>query len=87
MDIVLDMMSTHPDHHRRGAGNMLMKWGTEKADSLGLGCYIDGTAIGKRLYESHGFKAEPTVVPVPEKWKDKPEIKYFFYVRAKRTDA
>lgn len=86
MHIVLDMMSTHPDHQRRGAGSMLVKWGTEIADSLGVESFIDGTAAGKPLYERFGFKADDwIVVPVPEKWKDKPEIRYFFYERARRS--
>ncbi|KAF8867266.1 hypothetical protein BDZ45DRAFT_609538 [Acephala macrosclerotiorum] len=81
---VLDMMSTHPDHQRRGAGSMLVKWGTEIADSMGVESFIEGTIIAQPLYESCGFKTAPgdwIVIPVPEKWKERPEIKYFFYER------
>ncbi|CZR61111.1 uncharacterized protein PAC_11007 [Phialocephala subalpina] len=81
---VLDMMSTHPDHRRRGAGAMLVKWGTEIADSMGVECFVEGTLAGRPLYESCGFKAVPDnylVLPVPEKWKSRPEIKYFFMER------
>lgn len=63
---------------------MLVKWGTDIADNLGVECFIDGTIAGKRLYESRGFRSVPNhsiVVPVPEKWKDKPEIRYFFFER------
>lgn len=64
---------------------MLVKLGTEIADSLRLESFIEGTAAAKPLYESCGFNAVPTVVPVPEKWKDRPEIRYFFYERAKKS--
>ncbi|KUJ20586.1 uncharacterized protein LY89DRAFT_578607 [Mollisia scopiformis] len=82
---VLDMMSTHPDHQRCGAGSMLVEWGIKIADSMGVESFIEGTIAAKHLYESCGFKAVPDdwlFVPVAEKWKDRPEIKYFFYERA-----
>ena len=52
--------------------------------------FIEGTAIARRLYESCGFVATPTdwiFVDVPEKWKHKPEIKYFFFERQPRARA
>ncbi len=77
------MMSTHPSHQGRGAGSMLVKWGTDIADSMGVRCYIEGTVLAKPLYEKHGFVAceDWIVIPVPEKWKGRPEIRYFFYER------
>ena len=29
--VLLDILTTHPDHHRRGAGTMLVKWGDRKS--------------------------------------------------------
>ncbi|KAH6707653.1 hypothetical protein DL95DRAFT_438796 [Leptodontidium sp. 2 PMI_412] len=81
---VLDMMSTHPDHHRRGAGKMLVQWGCDIADKMGVEAFIEGTFIARRLYESCGFVATPTdwiFVDVPEKLKHKPQIKYYFFER------
>ena len=61
---------------------MLVKWGTEIADSMGVESFIEGTAIAKHLYESCGFVATTwNVIPVPEKFKEKPEIAYFFLER------
>ena len=54
--VILDMLSTHPDHCRRGAGSMLVKWGTNKADELGLDCYLEGSSQGRGLYEKHGYQ-------------------------------
>ncbi|KAK0117716.1 hypothetical protein ONS95_012045 [Cadophora gregata] len=85
---VLDMMSTHPDHHRRGAAKMLVQWGCDIADKIGAEAFIEGTAIARRLYESCGFVATPTdwiFVDVPEKFKDKPRIKYYFFERQPRA--
>ncbi|KAH7323731.1 acyl-CoA N-acyltransferase [Rhexocercosporidium sp. MPI-PUGE-AT-0058] len=87
---VLDMMSTHPDHHRRGAGKMLVQWGCDIADKMGVEAFIEGTSIARRLYESCGFVATPTdwvFVDVPGKWKDMPQIKYYFFERQPREKA
>ena len=54
--VLLDILTTHPDHHRRGAGTMLVKWGTDKADELGLESYLEGSSQGRPLYERHGFQ-------------------------------
>jgi len=83
-------MSTHPDHHRRGAAKILVQWGCDIADKMCVEAFIEGTAIARRLYESCGFVATPTdwiFVDVPEKWKHKPEIKYFFFERQPRARA
>ncbi|XMA10068.1 hypothetical protein WAI453_002859 [Rhynchosporium graminicola] len=86
----LDMLSTHPDHQHRGAAKILVQWGCEIADRMGVEAFIEGTAVARRLYESCGFVATPsewTIVDVPEKWNHKPQIKYFFFERQPRTRA
>ncbi|KAI9880639.1 MAG: hypothetical protein M1830_001643 [Pleopsidium flavum] len=47
---------THPDHRRRGAGNLLMDWGTRKADELGLESFIEASDMGRWLYVHHEFR-------------------------------
>lgn len=67
---------------------MLVQWGCDIADEMGVEAFIEGTAIARRLYESCGFVATPTnwiFVDVPEKWKHKPKIKYFFFERQPRA--
>jgi hypothetical protein len=56
---------------------MLMKWGTDIADSLGLRAFVQASRLGKEhLYQNFGFvdKEGHFTVPVSEKHKDKPAI-------------
>ncbi|KAI9744830.1 MAG: hypothetical protein M1818_001755 [Claussenomyces sp. TS43310] len=43
-------------HRHRGVASLLMKWGTETADEMGLECFVESTEDGRGLYEAHGFK-------------------------------
>ncbi|QDS68092.1 hypothetical protein FKW77_010070 [Venturia effusa] len=52
----LEVLVTHPDHHRRGAGSMLLQWGVDEMDKLGLIGYLEASAIGNPLYERFGFE-------------------------------
>jgi len=84
---VIDMLSTNPDHERRGAASMLMKRGTDIADNMGLKAFVQGTRIGKPLYESHGFVDREgwITVPLAEKHKDKPAVGWFNLERPAKT--
>ncbi len=35
---------------------MLVKWGVDLADELGLESYLESSALGKGLYEKFGFE-------------------------------
>jgi GNAT superfamily N-acetyltransferase len=50
MRVGLHVLVTDPEHDRRGAGTMLINWGTEKADNAQLPCYLEATTIGRPLY-------------------------------------
>ncbi|KAK7193561.1 hypothetical protein DPSP01_000116 [Paraphaeosphaeria sporulosa] len=52
----LDSLATHPEHHQRGAGKMLLDWGVEKADAEDWKTYLDATPVGLKSYERVGFK-------------------------------
>ncbi|MCJ1310747.1 RNA polymerase II transcription factor B 52 kDa subunit [Agyrium rufum] len=52
-----DRCFTHPDHRKRGAGSLLVRWGVEKADELGLDSFVEATNSCTSLYERHGFVA------------------------------
>ena len=52
----LTSLVTHPSHHRRGAGRMLIDWGTAKADAAALESYVNGSMQGKALYTKCGFQ-------------------------------
>lgn len=58
---VLDTLVTHPDHHRRGAGGLLVQWGCDQADKKGVEAYLEASPMGKPLYERYGFKEVKTV--------------------------
>lgn len=53
---VLDTLVTRPDHHRRGAGGMLVQWGCEKADELGVEAFLEASVMGQPLYAKYGFE-------------------------------
>ena len=52
----LELIVTKPEYYGKGAGNLLVKWGTDEADKVGWPCYLDATPDGKRLYERNGFR-------------------------------
>ena len=52
---VLHILVTHPEHHRRGAGAILVKWGIEQADKAKLPAFLESSMAGKRLYSNMGF--------------------------------
>lgn len=71
------------------AGSMLVKWGTDIADAMGVTAIIEGSVAAKKLYESHGFVASGDwiAVPVDERWRDRPLVGCFFYERPAKSEA
>lgn len=53
---MLNSLAVHPEQQRRGAGKMLLNWGLEVADRVGLEVYLDTSKAGRGLYEKEGFK-------------------------------
>ena len=62
---VLNLTVTLPEYRRKGAAELIMRWGTKKADELGLNCFVEASPLGKPLYLKHGFQ-------VVEDWELKP---------------
>ena len=81
------MLSTHPDHERRGVGSMLVKWGTDLADAMGLRAFVQASRVGKAMYERHGFKDREgwITVPVSENHQAKPVAGWFDLERPAQT--
>ncbi|RLL98080.1 hypothetical protein CFD26_106066 [Aspergillus turcosus] len=52
----LDMLATHPDYRRQGAGSMLIQWGCDRADEEGLPAYVDAHQAAAPLYQKFGFR-------------------------------
>ncbi|KAK0748927.1 acyl-CoA N-acyltransferase [Schizothecium vesticola] len=51
------VLTVDPDHHRRGIGGLLLRWGMEQAATEGRRAFIHATPEGKYLYEKFGFKS------------------------------
>jgi GNAT superfamily N-acetyltransferase len=54
--VILEGLITHPDHHRRGAGSKLLKWGVDESDRLGIIGYLEASADGAPLYKRFGYE-------------------------------
>lgn len=50
-----NLMFVHPLHRRRGAGGLLMGWGVDKAQEKGFEVFVEGTDVGRPLYERFGL--------------------------------
>lgn len=50
------MLVTDPEHHRRGAGALLVNWGTQQADKAQLPSFLEASPVGKPLYARLGFE-------------------------------
>lgn len=73
---VLDTLVTHPEHHRRGAGGMLLKWGCEKADEAKMETYLEASEMGAPLYERYGFEPKEHIALDLRNWDGEEEIKW-----------
>lgn len=45
----------HPAHRRKGVASILLKWGADKADELGLEAFVESTEVARTTYEKFGF--------------------------------
>ncbi|KAI1390261.1 acyl-CoA N-acyltransferase [Hypoxylon trugodes] len=54
--VYLSLLHTDPKHQKRGAGELLVKWGIEEAKKLGLIAYLDSSPAGHSLYRKCGFR-------------------------------
>ncbi|KAI0896465.1 hypothetical protein F4806DRAFT_464652 [Annulohypoxylon nitens] len=74
--IELEQLVVHPDHRKRGAGKLLVDWGVQKADELGLETCVESVPFAVPIYEKYGFgnldELKPDLsVPNPSaKWKE-----------------
>ncbi|EXJ54247.1 hypothetical protein A1O7_09584 [Cladophialophora yegresii CBS 114405] len=64
---LLDLLQTDPKYQGRGAGGMLIKWGLDIADALGLPAYLESSPVAHRLYQKFGFQDIDELVLSP-KW-------------------
>jgi GNAT superfamily N-acetyltransferase len=91
---LLDVCYCHPGWQGRGAGKLLVRWGTQRADELGVKGFVEASYEGRRLYESCGFVVKEHVLlkggEVKEEWGDYGEVGYNWMERelgGERVDA
>ena len=58
MHKVLALLGTRPQHERRGAARLLVRWAFAQADRDGKRCYVDASHIGYKLYKTCGFEQD-----------------------------
>jgi GNAT superfamily N-acetyltransferase len=58
-------ITVHTSHRHRGAGRMLIRWGTEKADELGVETVISSLPSARGAYERSGFGCIEVIPPNP----------------------
>jgi predicted N-acetyltransferase YhbS len=83
MNLALDLLTVDPKYQRRGAGHILVRWGTLQADELGLACVVESTDFGLELYRSEGFeKRKEWETVLPAEWENvKGKQRFIWMVR------
>lgn len=68
-------MAVHPANRLRGIGSLLVEAGVKKADHLEVECWLEGSSMGKPLYEKFGFQSlfkiafDTEVLGASDEWK------------------
>ena len=83
--ILLNLLATHPDHHRRGIGAIHMRWGNEHADSHGLPCYLEASPKGKGLYLKNGYEVISDFPFDARDWGHHDKLEHVCMLRASRA--
>ena len=52
----LEIIATLPEYQGKGAAGQLMRWGVQRADELGVPCYLEANTLGRPIYERFGFR-------------------------------
>ena len=73
---VLDTLVTLQAHERRGAGSMLVRWGCEKADEVGVEAFLEASPMGAPMYARHGFQAVKTVELDLRRWSGEDKMDF-----------
>lgn len=85
---LLDICYVHPEWQGKGAGKLLVKWGTEKADEMGVRTFVEASYLGRPLYEKFGFVVGEHVLldggNVNRKWKEYGQIGYYWMERPEK---
>ncbi|KAH7062471.1 hypothetical protein B0J12DRAFT_238657 [Macrophomina phaseolina] len=55
--IGLSLLVTASEYRRRGTASLIIQWGIDKADEVGIEVYVDSSEARKQVYEKFGFRA------------------------------
>ncbi|KAI1919548.1 hypothetical protein LOZ12_000415 [Ophidiomyces ophidiicola] len=53
--LYLHIAFTLPEYRGHGVARMFIQWGTQKADAMGLECWLDASDNGRPVYPKYGF--------------------------------
>ncbi|OTB06975.1 hypothetical protein M426DRAFT_318340 [Hypoxylon sp. CI-4A] len=53
--VELEQLVVHPSYRNKGAGKLLLDWGIQEADKLGLECCVESVPFAVPFYEKFGF--------------------------------
>lgn len=72
--VSLDIAAVDPKYQRRGVGKMLMQYGVDVADKLGVESVVEASRRGRFLYQNFGFTIlEDVTITNPPKQKGQQE--------------
>lgn len=57
----LSFLATDPDHERRGAATILIKWGLDRCSEDKTSAYLESTPVASALYTRLGFTPEEKI--------------------------
>lgn len=55
------MLATLPEYQGQGAAGMLLRWGLEQADQMGVEAYVEASPAGLPVYRRFGWKERKSV--------------------------
>ena len=65
----LSVLCTASEYRKQGAGSSLIAAGLSIADRQGLPSYVEGTPIGRGIYERHGFREVDRLELMLKPWR------------------
>jgi predicted N-acetyltransferase YhbS len=82
----LDTLATLPQHERRGAGSMLVRWGCDKADEQGVQAYLEASPMGAPMYARHGFVAMEGIELDLRRWGGEEVMRFIVSIGVMKFD-
>ena len=79
----LQLLATHPDYRRRGAGSLLSQWGIKEAVTSGVAVGVEASPMGFLLYSQLGFKLKDTLTVQAEDDAETLAVKVMVYDKSK----